>query len=70
MNGVIQRYGNVCNVPGEYARQCMLICPPTAPLQCMPVPIMSHQRNKYDVKIYNGVKYIRQNRVAHEVEFD
>ena len=29
----IQRYGNICNVPNEYARECMLICPPHAPLE-------------------------------------
>lgn len=66
VRGVIQRYGNLCNVPGEYARECMLICPPHAPLHCMPLPIMSHQRNKYRVKISSGVKHLEQLRVRHE----
>jgi len=63
---VIQRYGNICGVPGEYARECMLVCPPHAPLHCMPRPIMSHQRNKYRVRITNGVKCLDQVRVRHE----
>ena len=45
-NTLVQKHGNVFNVPGEYARECMLIPPPGFPMQCMPVPIMSHQRNK------------------------
>lgn len=63
---VIQRYGNMCGVPGEYARDCMLVSPPHAPLHCMPRPIMSHQRNKYRVRISNGVKCLDQVRVRHE----
>jgi hypothetical protein len=65
-HGVIQRYGNICGVPGEYAKECMLVCPPHAPLHCMPLPIMSHQRNKYRVRISNGVKCLDQVRVRHE----
>ena len=64
--GVIQRYGNICGVPGEYARECVLVCPPNAPLHCMPLPMMSHQRNKYRVRISNGVKCLDQVRVRHE----
>jgi len=66
VHGLIQRYGNLCNVPGEYARECMLICPPHAPLHCMPLPVMSHQRNKYRVKISSGVKHLEQLRVRYE----
>ena len=66
VHGVIQRHGNICGVPGEYARECMLICPPTGPLHCMPLPIMSHQRNKYEVRISNGTKQIVQLRVGYE----
>lgn len=65
-HGVIQRYGNICGVEGEYAHECMLICPPNMPLQCMPRPIMSHQRNKYRVCMQNGVKIIEQIKVRHE----
>ena len=64
--GVIQRYGNIVNMPGEYARECALICPTNGPMQCMPVPIMAHQRNKYEVHTHNGVRCIRQLRVGFE----
>lgn len=66
VHGLIQRYGNLCNVPGEYARECVLVCPPHAPLRCMPLPIMSHQRSKYRVVIAGGVKRLEQLRVQHE----
>lgn len=26
----------------------------------MPVPIMSHQRNRYKVEVISGIKYIKQ----------
>jgi hypothetical protein len=66
LQGVIQRYGNLCNQPGEYARECMLICPPNAPWHCLPLPIMSHQRNRYRVQNVAGVKHLQQLRVSHE----
>ncbi len=66
VHGVIQRYGNLCNVPGEYARECVLVCPPHAPLHCMPLPIMSHQRNKYRVRLSGGVRVLDQLRVRYE----
>lgn len=66
IHGVIQRFGNLCGVPGEYARECMLICPAGGPLHNMPVPIMSHQRNKYKVRIVNGLRSLLQLKVAHE----
>ena len=66
VQGVIQRYGNLCNQPGEYARECMLICPPSAPWHCLPLPIMSHQRNRYRVQIVAGVKHLQQLRVSYE----
>jgi hypothetical protein len=66
VQAVIQRYGNLCNQPGEYARECMLICPPNAPWHCLPLPIMSHQRNRYRVQIVAGVKHLQQLRVSHE----
>jgi hypothetical protein len=64
--GLIQRYGNLCNQPGEYARECMLICPPNAQWNCLPLPIMSHQRNRYRVQVIAGVKYLQQLRVSYE----
>ena len=66
MQGLIQRYGNLCNQPGEYSRDCMLICPPWAQWNCLPFPIMSHQRNRYKVQVVAGVKHLQQLRVAHE----
>jgi hypothetical protein len=65
-NGEIQRYGNICNQPGEYAECSMLICPPSGPVQCMPLPIVAHQRNRYSVHVKGTVKYIQQHRVAYE----
>jgi hypothetical protein len=44
----------------------MLICPPSAPWHCLPLPIMSHQRNRYRVQIVAGVKHLQQLRVAYE----
>ena len=64
--GVIQRYGNIVNAPGEYARECALVCPTNGPLQCLPVPMMSHQRNRYETYMHNGVRCIRQLRVGYE----
>lgn len=66
VQGLIQQYGNLCNQPGEYARCCMLVCPPTSPWHCMPRPIMSHQRNRYQVHVMAGLKHLQQLRVAHE----
>lgn len=66
VHGVIQRYGNLCGVQGEYARECMLICPPGGPLHNMPLPIMSHQRNKYQVRVVNGVRTLVQLKVGFE----
>eukprot|EP00961_Rhodomonas_salina_P012829 172772-Rhodomonas_salina.9 len=64
--GVIQRYGNMCDQKGEYARQCMLICPPNSNVHCMPLPIVAHQRNRYSVVVRNGVCCLRQHRVYYE----
>lgn len=44
----------------------MLICPPHAPLQCMPLPAMSHQRNRYRVVVNGGLRHLEQLRVRHE----
>ena len=64
--GVIQRYGNICEQAGEYSRECMLICPSNCQVQCMPLPIVSHQRNRYSVVLRSGRKYLQQHRVAYE----
>ena len=65
-NGVIQRYGNIVNAPGEYARECALVCPANGPLYCLPAPIVAHQRNKYEVYLSGGTKCIRQLRIGFE----
>ena len=64
-HATIQRHGNLCG-PGEYAQQCMLLCPPQCPLQCMPLPIMSHQRSRYAVQTQDGVRSLRQLNVTYE----
>jgi hypothetical protein len=61
--GLIQRYGNLHSVPNEYAKNVMLICPPNGPVHCMPLPIVSHQRNRYSVNRVAGVHYLRQHGV-------
>jgi hypothetical protein len=66
IQGLIQRFGNLCNQPGEYARDCMLICPPSAQWHCLPLPIMSHQRNRYRVQVVAGIKHLQQLRVSYE----
>lgn len=66
-HALIQKYGNICGVDGEYARQLMLICPPEGPLHCMPLPIMSHQRNRYSVAKIGNVRHIVQHNVLHQV---
>ena len=62
----IQLYGNICDCPGEYAKEAMLICPLSGPIQNMPLPVVAHQRNRYSVVDYNGVRQLRQHRVSFE----
>lgn len=62
----IQKYGNICNQPGEYHTSAMLICPPNGPVECMPLPIVAHQRNRYSVIVEHGVHKIKQHRVLYE----
>ena len=66
VKGVIQRYGSIFGQPGEYAAECMLVCPRALGLASMPVPSVSHQRNRYSVVCHGGLKQLRQHRVAHE----
>ena len=58
--GIIQRYGNICGQDGEYAKEVALICPPNGPTECMPLPSISHQRNKYCIRSIGGVRHIVQ----------
>lgn len=64
--GLIQRYGVIFGQPGEYAVECVLVSPPAIGLTCMPVPSMSHQRNRYSVVCHGGIKSLRQHRVSFE----
>lgn len=62
----IQKYGNICGVPGEYHQSAMLICPPGVNSECMPYPIVAHQRNRYSVVKVGNVRHIKQERVYFE----
>ena len=64
--GFIQRYGNLCQQAGEYAREAVLVCPKDGPVCNMPLPIVAHQRHKYSVYMQHGVKYLKQHFVAYE----
>lgn len=66
VKGVIQRYGGIFGQPGEYAAECMLICPRSLGMASMPVPSVSHQRNRYSVVVHGGAKQLRQHRVGFE----
>ena len=61
--GVIQRFGNIHSQPGEYALDAMLIAAPNVALHIMPLPIVSHQRNRYTVVLKRGIKHLKQSRV-------
>jgi len=61
--GTIQRFGNIHSEPGEYALDAMLIASSTAPVHIMPLPIVSHQRNRYTVHVVGGIKRLKQSRV-------
>jgi hypothetical protein len=66
MKGVIQRYGSIFGQPGEYAQEVMIIPPRAMGLANMPLPTVSHQRNRYSVVTHGGVKHLRQHRVGYE----
>jgi hypothetical protein len=66
IKGIIQRYGGIFGQPGEYALECMLVCPRALGLSSMPVPSMSHQRNRYSVVSHGGIKHLKQQRVSFE----
>lgn len=66
INGVIQKYGNICAEPGEYDKSVMLICPPHGPVSCLPLPVVSHQRNRYKVVKQNEILWILQQNVGYE----
>lgn len=63
---LIQRHGNMCGQGGEYHISAMLVCPPNGPVQCMPLPIVAHQRNRYSVEMISGIRYVKQHNVHFE----
>lgn len=63
-DALLQRYGNICNRDGEYHPSAMLICPPSGPVHCLPLPVVAHQRNRYSVEVVHGVKHLRQHGVG------
>lgn len=66
LNVVIQKHGNICDEPGEYHHNAMLICPPHGPVHCMPLPIVAHQRSNYEVVKKEGVLWVLQKNVGYE----
>lgn len=63
-NGVVQIYGNIIGRAGEYAREVALVCPANGPVHCMPLPVVSHQRNRYQAFLRGGRVHLRQLRVG------
>lgn len=63
---LIQTYGNICDTPGEYHSNAMLVMPPHVPLPCMPLPVVAHQRNKYYVVLKEGRRHLSQRNVYVE----
>jgi hypothetical protein len=60
VNGLIQRFYNEHSKPGEYRLSAMLICPPSGPIQNLPMPIVRHQRNAYRVTTNKSIFYMQQ----------
>jgi len=65
--GTIQRFGNIHSEPGEYSLDAMLIASPSAPVHIMPLPMVSHQRNRYSVYVVAGIKRLKQHRVYFQL---
>ena len=58
--GVIQRYGVLSGVDGEYCPHFTLIMPPNGPVHMMPFPSPAHCRNNYNVVVRAATRYITQ----------
>jgi hypothetical protein len=50
--GVIQRYGVLCDMPGEYKKDACLVMPPHGPVHCMPYPSVAYQRCHFIVQTH------------------
>ena len=66
ISGPIQKFGNICGEPGEYHVSAMLSYPPGGDASIMPLPIVAHQRNRYEVVKRNGLHYLSQKHVNFE----
>ena len=58
--GVIQRYGVLCDVPGEYRKDACLVMPPHGPVHCMPYPSVAYQRCNFTVQTHCMSHFISQ----------
>jgi hypothetical protein len=58
--GVIQRYGVLCNVPGEYLKDICIIMPPHGPVHCMPYPSVAYQRSHFTVQTHCMSHFLTQ----------
>lgn len=63
---IIQKHGNICGEQREYHPSAMLVSHGAGPVQCLPMPIVAHQRNKLIVETVGGVPYVRQRNVYME----
>ena len=58
--GIIQRYGVLCDVPGEYRKDACLIMPPHGPVHCMPYPSVAYQRCHFTAQTHCMSHFISQ----------
>ena len=58
--GVIQRYGVLCNMPGEYQKDACLVMPPHGPVHCMPYPSVAYQRSHFTVQTHCMSHFLTQ----------
>jgi hypothetical protein len=58
--GVIQRYGVLCDVPGEYRKEACLVMPPHGPVHCMPYPSVAYQRSHFTVQTHCMSHFLNQ----------
>ena len=58
--GVIQRYGVLCNMTGEYQKDACLIMPSHGPVHCMPYPSVTYQRSHFTVQTHCMSHFITQ----------
>ena len=63
--GVIQRYGVLCDMPGEYRKEACLIMPPHGPVHCMPYPSVAYQRSHFTVQTHCMAHFLSQSESLH-----